>query len=437
MSIFRAYDIRGIYRKDLTNEIAFKIGKALGTFLKGGEEVCIAHDTRSGSKKIAKSFCSGLSSTGCDVTLLGLIATPILYFYAWKNRIFGSMITASHNPKEWTGFKFVKPNGSSFLDELQKLKEIFEKEDFLEGRGKISNKNPIPTYKSFIKKILGKVEGKVGIECFGGAGVSGIEVLEDLGLNIFPLHAKPDEKFFGFERPEPAGKNLKSLKNIVKKKKLDFGVAFDGDADRSVFIDDKGNELNGSTISAIFIEEILKKKKGKIILTADCASELKKIVEKFGGELIWWRVGHGFIEKKCIEEKALFAGEQSSHFYFNYIYPFSDGILATAHLAKILSERGEKLSKLVKKINLHPTEKIYINAKNDEKKNEIIEELKKEFPEAISMMDGIKIELNNIEWVLIRASQTLPEINICAEGKNKRRLKAIIEKYAKIVKEKL
>jgi phosphomannomutase len=437
MSIFRAYDIRGIYGKDLTNKIAFKIGKALGTFLNSKEEVCVAHDTRSGSKKIVKSFCSGLASTGCNVTLLGLIATPILYFHAWKNRIFGSMITASHNPKEWTGFKFVKPNGSSFLDELQKLREIFEKGKFLEGIGEISNKDPIPTYKNFIRKILGKVEGKVGIECFGGAGVSGIEILENLGLQIFPLHAKPDEKFFGFKRPEPVGKNLKNLKNIVKKKKLDFGVAFDGDADRSVFVDDKGNELNGSIISAIFAEEILKKKRGKIILTADCASELKKIVEKFGGELIWWRVGHGFIEKKCIEENALFAGEQSSHFYFNYIYPFSDGILATAYLAKILSERKEKLSKLVKKIKLRPTEKIYINTKNDDKKIEIIEKLKKEIPEAISMMDGIKIELNDIEWVLIRASQTLPEINICAEGRNKKRLKAIIEKYTKIVKEKL
>jgi phosphomannomutase/phosphoglucomutase len=437
MSVFKAYDIRGIYGKDLTNKIALKIGKALGTFLKGREEVCVGFDTRKGSKKITKSFCSGLASTGCNVTLLGLVATPILYFYAWKNRIFGSMITASHNPKEWTGFKFVKPNGSSFLDELQKLKEIFEKEDFLEGVGEISNKNPLPAYKNFIRKNLGKVEGRIGVECFGGAGVSGIEALEYLGLSIFPLHAESDENFFGFERPEPKGKNLKILKRIVRKEKLDFGVAFDGDADRSVFVDDRGNELNGSTISAIFIEEILKKRKGKVILTADCASELKKIAEKFGGELIWWRVGHGFIEKKCIEEKALFAGEQSSHFYFNYIYPFSDGILATAYLAKIISEKEEKLSEIVKKIKLHPTEKIYISVGNDEKKIKIIEKLKEEIPEAIDIMDGIKIELNEIEWVLIRASQTLPEINICAEGKNEERLKKIIGKYTKIVKKKM
>ncbi|MGC8812041.1 MAG: hypothetical protein ACP5O8_00420, partial [Candidatus Aenigmatarchaeota archaeon] len=207
--------------------------------------------------------------------------------------------------------------------------------------------------------------------------------------------------------------------------------------DRSIFVDDKGRELNGSMVSAIFIESFLKKKKGKVIATADCSSKLKKIAERLGGELIWWRVGHGFVERKCVEEKAIFAGEQSSHFYFNEFYPFSDGILATLLMAKILNKSKKKLSHFVDRIKLNPTEKLYINAENDEKKIKVIERLKLEFQNSLNLMDGIKIELDEEEWVLIRSSQTMPEINLCIEAKNEKRLKELVEKYSNIIKEKI
>lgn len=437
MNLFRAYDLRGVYPKEINEKVAKRVGKALGTFLGGRETVCVGFDTRLGSKRIFKSFCSGLTSTGCEVVSLGLLPSPVVYFYAWEKKIFGCVINASHNPKNWTGFKFIKPNGTSFLEEIEKFKEIFEDGKFLKGIGEFSEEDALTTYLIFLKKNFGNVKGSIVVECFGGAGVKGVEILKEIGLDTVGLHDKPDKNFFGFERPEPKGKNLRVLVKAVKKNKSDFGVAFDGDADRSVFVDDRGRELDGSTLSAIFAQAILKKKKGKIVLTADCASELKKIVEKFGGKLIWWRVGHSFIEKKCLEERALFAGEQSSHFYFNEFYPFSDGILSTVYLAKILAEKGERLSKIVDKIKLHPIEKIYINAGSDARKTRVVEEFRKEFPEAIDIMDGIKIELNRTEWVLIRASQTLPEINICAEGRTKARLKAIVNKYKKLVEEKL
>ncbi|MDI6798407.1 MAG: hypothetical protein QMD12_00175 [Candidatus Aenigmarchaeota archaeon] len=437
MSIFRAYDLRGIYGKDLTDEIALRVGRALGTFLRGSETVCIGFDTRFSSKKIFDCFSSGLVSTGCEVISLGLVPNPIVYFYAWENRIFGCYIGASHNPKEWGGFKMIEPDGTSFVEDVERVERIFNSGTFLKKKGRLErDKNAIEEYKRFFQKKFGILKNRIAVECFGGAGVKAVDIFKDFGLEVISLHGKPDGNFYGFERPEPKGENLKFLRETVKREKAEFGVAFDGDADRSVFVDNKGRELNGSVMSSIFIREILEKRKGKIILTADCASEIKKIVESLGGELIWWRVGHGFIEKKCLEEKALFAGEQSSHFYFNEFYPFSDGILATLYLAKILS-RGKKLSKLVDELKLHPTEKLYINAETDENKIRVIEELKKSFPKAIDIMDGIKIELNDIEWVLIRASQTLPEINLCAEGKNKNRLKEIVQKYSKLINQKL
>lgn len=440
MSVFRAYDIRGIYGKDLTDEVANKIGKALGTFLKGKETVYIGWDTRLSSTSIYNSFTSGLISTGCDVISLGLVPNPVAYFHAWKNKMFGCLISASHNPKEWNGFKMINPNGVSFVEEIRKIKEIFQNQKFLlsKEKGRIEKyKNTIEDYKNFLSENLGTVGGKIVVECFGGAGTAAIKIFNSLGLEVIGLHDKPDGNFYGFERPEPKGENLNLLKKIIKKERADFGIAFDGDADRSVFIDNKGRELNGSMMNYIFIESILNKEKGTIIITSDCASELEAVVEKNGGDLIWWRVGHGFIEKKCLEEKALFAGEQSSHFYFNNFYPFSDGILATLYLAKILNENRKKLSQLVDEIKLHPTEKLYIDAKTDEIKKRVMEEVRKEFPRVIDVMDGIKIKLNDIEWILIRESQTLPEINLCIEAMNEKRLKELVEKYSKIIKMKV
>lgn len=440
MSIFKTYDIRGVYGKDLTEEIALKIGKSLGTFLKGKGSVAIGWDTRFSSKEIFDSFSSGLASTGCKIVSLGLVPNPVLYFYAWKNKTFGCLISASHSPKEWNGFKIVKPNGVSFVEEIEKIKDIFDSGKFMVSKEKGSveyYKEAIEDYKNFLRKKIDTLKGKIVVDCFGGAGSVGINIFSNFGLEIIGLHDKPDSSFYGFNRPEPKGKNLETLKKIVKKEKADFGAAFDGDADRAIFVDNNGRELNGSIMNCIFIESVLKKKKGKIIATVDCASELKKLTQKYGGKLMWWRVGHGFIEQKCVDENALFAGEQSSHFYFNEFYPFSDGTLAILHLAKILNEKKKRLSELVDKIKLHPTEKIYINAENDEKKNRVIRNLKKEFPKALNTMDGIKIELNEIEWILIRASQTLPEINLCIEAKNKKRLKELLEKYSKIIKKEL
>ena len=437
MGIFRAYDIRGIYKKDLTENVMLNLGKALGTFLGGNKNVSVGYDTRMSSKKLFDSFSRGLTSTGCNVISLGMVPNPMVYFYARKNKIFGVIITASHNPKEWNGLKMIKPTGVSFVKEIEEIEKIFKYGNFIKGKGKIYKADVIDPYKKFLKSKFGFIRKRVVVECFGTVGVVALPILKDLGLNIISLHDKPDGKFFGFERPEPKGQNLNLIKKTVKREKADFGAAFDGDADRAVFIDDKGRELNGSIMNAIFVEYILKKRKGKIIITPDCASEIEKIIENLGGKTTWGRVGHGFIERRLSYEKALFAGEQSSHFYFNQFYPFSDGILAILYLAKILSEKGEKLSKIVDKIKLHPIEKIYINVRTDENKIKIIEKLKEKYPDALDMMDGIKIKLNDIEWVLIRASQTNPEINLCIEAKDENRLKELISKYSKIIRKEI
>jgi len=434
VSIFRAYDIRGIYGKDLTEELAFKIGKALGTFLKGRKTVAVGHDTRPSSPSLTQNIISGLISTGCNVIFLGLVPNPVAYFYAWKKKIFGCYITASHSPVEWNGVKIFKPNGLSFSDkEIKAIEKIVKSEKFIEGKGKVKNeKNPLRDYSKFLKEKIGKVKGKILIDFLGGAGSKVVFLLKDMGLDLIVLHEKPDASLYGFHKFESGEDILKLAIKNVKREDVDFGVALDCDGDRSFFIDPKGNLIDASLMCAIFIEDLLKKN-GKIVLTHDCASELEKLVKKKKGKLIWSRIGHNFIEKKVWEEKALFAGEESSHFYFNIFYPFSDGILSALYLCKILNKTGKRLDELVSQFKLNPIKKIYINASTDENKEKIVEKLRKKFSRAIDVGDGIKIKLNKSEWVLIRMSQTLPEINLCAEAMNEKRLEKIVEKYSKII----
>ncbi len=434
MSIFRAYDIRGIYGKDLTDEIALKIGKALGTFLKGRKTVAVGYDTRPSSPSLTKNIISGLISTGCNVIFLGIIPNPAAYFYAWKKKTFGCYITASHAPIKWNGVKLFKPNGLSFSDkEIKIIEKIVESERFLKGKGKVrKEKNPLKDYSKFLKDKIGKVKGKILIDFLGGAGSKAIPILRDMGLNLITLHEKPDASLYGFHKFE-AGNILNFAIKNVKKEKVDFGVALDCDADRSFFIDPKGDLIDPSIMCAIFIEDLLKRK-GKIVLTHDCASGLEKLVKKKNGKLVWSRIGHNFIEKKVWEERALFAGEESSHFYFNIFYPFSDGILSTLYLCKILNKTGKTLEELIKKVKLNPVKKIYINVVNDENKVKLIEKFREKFPKAIDVGDGVKVKLNKSEWVLIRLSQTLPEINLCAEARNEKRLREIVKKYSEIVR---
>lgn len=439
MSIFRAYDIRGIYGKDLTDEIALKLGKALGTFLKGKEDVCVGFDTRPSSPNLFNNFVFGLTSTGCNVISLGMVPNPLAYFFAWKNKIFGCHITASHNPVEWNGFKIFKPSGVSFIEEMKTVEDIFNSEKFIVGKeGKITKENNIiKDYAKFLKNKIGKVNGKIVVDFLGGAGVKATEIFKEIGLDIIPLHDKPDASLYGFHRLEPWGNLLNAVKKTVKKEKADFGVAFDCDADRSVFINSSGEYVDSSVINGIFIKNILKEREGKIIITFDCASELENFSKNLGGKLIRCRVGHSFIEEKVVKENALFAGEQSSHYYFNEIYPFSDGMLSTLYLSKILKETNKKFDELIKEIKFHPIEKLYIDAKTDKKKIEVVEKLRKKYPKSIDIMDGFKIELNDIEWVIIRASQTLPEVNLCIEARNKIRLKELTKKYSKIIRKEI
>ncbi len=440
-SFFHAYDIRGLVDAELNGETAERIGRAFGTIIKG-KPVVVGRDIRYSSRKIAPAFIKGLVSVGCHVTDIGECPSPVLFFNAFNLKQFGAMITASHNPAEYTGFKFVEPNGLSFLHQYEEMKRIYEQQQFISGNGSVKKSDGYSPYRDFLRSIL-KLNPKkkitVAVECLYASGAVIIPRLyEELGLDVIPVHAIPMPDF-NKQRPEPKGENLKELGSVITAKGADFGVALDGDCDRSVIVDDKGRELNGSISSAIFIKKILPQQpqgKRNAVITVDCNSELKPLAESLGGKLVWSDVGHSFIGKAVHDSSAVYGGEMSSHMWFEQ-YPFSDGFLTGLKMAEILSNGSEKLSQLADEVRFAPMIKEYVGCGTHELKEKVIAKLvaaaKKKHPNATLTRDGIKFFLNDLEWVMLRKSNNLPEVCIVIESRDDLRLKQLHNEYRKIV----
>jgi len=442
-----AYDIRGVYGKDLDETFAEKLGKALGTMFDGEAEISVGRDVRTSSLILQDYLIKGLISTGCDVCKIGFVPNPITYFHTFFNRkTAGIYVTASHNPPAYNGFKLIRSDGSSLrTKERNKLKAIFDSEKFIKGTGKYEeNNNALEQYREYLNERI-KIEKqlKLVVECFHGS-ISPLvpKFFQNFNLKIIKsLHAEPLGDFGGFN-PDPTYENVDQLRKDVVEKGAEFGVAFDGDGDRAVFVDNEGNFLSGGSMSILFAKEILNESnlKGKIIASIDCPSEIVAEVEKQGGEIVWSRIGHTFIEEEILKQNGLFAGELSSHFYFGNFYPFSDGILATLLLAKILSSKKNKLHNIMNTIKIYPTRKIYIDCGDHEKKNEVMKELEQELMKKydnINTLDGLKLSINKVEWVLIRPSNTTPAINLAIEARDNERLQQLQERFTRIIQNKL
>lgn len=434
--VFKAYDVRGIYGTELTDDKIELIGKAAGTIIGDTDEYVIGYDTRAHSPKVFESFTKGINGTGVDALSVGMMPNPVTYFSGFHNKLPGVYITASHNPPEYNGLKFFREDGSSYVHELQQLKDIIKSNNFKQkNHGHTAELDyGLIDYREYLARRI-QVEDKIKIvaECFSGSAATIVPyIFETFGIECIPIHNEIKGDFGGM-RPEPKGENLEALRKKVISEKADFGIAFDGDSDRGVFIDDKGNEHPASIPGFMFIKDILAKQKGLIVASMDCPSSISKAVQDNGGKLFWSRVGHGFIEEHLVKNNGLFAVEQSSHFYFNTFYPFSDGFLSALRMAEILSKSDKTFSETAEEIGQNPTEKIYINAGTHEIKNKAVEYLKTQYPDNIDAVDGFKIMLNDTEWVLIRISQNLPEVNLAVEAIDKQRLKELMAEYTKII----
>ena len=439
--IFRAYDIRGVYGVDLSEDLAKAIGLAYGTMLGNRGRVVVGRDVRLSGEALASATAEGLAEAGCDVMDVGLVTTPMSYFaVVHLNADGGIQVTASHNPPEWNGFKLIKKGGETLSAGagMEELRDMVLQGRFRKGerRGKIEK---IDILESYVEFITSKVEIerplKIAIDYSNGAAaISFPKIAERVGLKIEALNDVPDGRFPGHP-PEPREDTLKDLQDLVVKTRVDFGAGFDGDGDRVVFVDDKGRILSGDIALAIFVKHL--DKKGKVIFDVSSSSALREVIVEKGCEPIEMRVGRAFILNAVRELNAVMGGEKSDHFYFPELWGFDDACYAVLKMAEILIKSGKKLSELVDEIPHYPSIPITTFTCPDELKTKVVERIAKHYESLgmkVSRIDGVKAYFDD-GWVLIRPSNTMPQIKMTAEAKTEKRLKEIVDEAKKLITE--
>ena len=434
-NMFRMYDIRGVWEDDLTVESAELIGKAFGTYVrqKGIKDVLVGRDNRLSSRPIRDALIKGLTSTGCDVLDVGVLTTPAFYYSnVLYNYQAGMMITASHNPPQFNGFKVMVGPSTIYGDELKKLYYIAEKGEFEKGTGNVKYAYPINSYINMIKEKvkLGDRKLKVVVDCGNGTGSYFYpDVIYNLGCEVYPLYCESDPTFPN-HFPDPVKEeNLKDLIEEVKRVNADLGIAFDGDGDRIGVVDDKGNVIWGDMLMILYWREIMKKHPGAdAIVEVKCSQALVEEIERLGGKPIFFKTGHSLIKAKMKELGAVFTGEMSGHMFFaDEYYGFDDAAYAAARLLRILSNTDKSLSELLADVPKYPaTPEIRLEC-DDEKKFDVVKGVTEYFKEKgydIIDVDGARV-LFDEGWGLVRASNTGPELIVRCEAKTEEKLEAI------------
>jgi phosphomannomutase / phosphoglucomutase len=416
--IFREYDIRGVVDKDLTPDIVRTLGQGFGTHMAhlGKRELVVGRDGRLSSKTFEEVLIEGLISTGCDVVNIGLCPTPVYYFSIFHlNKDGGMMVTGSHNPPEFNGFKVSVEKNTTFGEEIQNLRRLIEKGEFKVGEGDVFHEDIIRPYQDYIKKNI-HIEKKMKVVIDAGNGTAGVvagSLLTDLGCEVEELYCEVDGRFpYHFPDPTIPG-NLKDLIDRVKKNQADVGIGYDGDADRIGVVDEQGNIIWGDQLMILFSREILKDKKGAtFVAEVKCSQNLFNDIEKHGGRAIMWRTGHSLIKEKMREEKAALGGEMSGHIFFaDRYFGYDDAIYASCRLMELLSRTDRKLSQLLSDVpKTYITPEIRVDCPDDIKfkvVENVKEALRKDYP--IIDVDGVRVKFED-GWGLVRASNTQPAL---------------------------
>lgn len=447
MSIFREYDIRGVYGQDLTEKIAEGIGSAFGTMIRrtGGKQVSLGYDVRLSTPALKAAFLSGLLPTGVHVIDIGECPTPVLYFSLYQLPVDGGiMITASHNPGEFNGFKLCRGKHTLFGDEIQQIKTMMDTHDFdhAEQKGELRvEADFLSMYSDYFYKQFGRFEKKkVVIDCGNGAAaLNAPELFKRLGCEVIPLFCEADGTFPNHHPDPTVPKNLEDLIATVKREKADLGIAFDGDGDRIGAVDEEGTIIWGDRLTLLFASDILKEHPGATIISEVKASQiLYDEITRMGGNGIMWKTGHSLIKSKMKETGALLAGEMSGHIFFaDRYFGYDDATYAACRLIEILIKGGSPLSSHFKNLpKSYVTPEIRVDCPDD-LKFEITEQCRAFFSKYFKTIDidGVRILLQD-GWGLIRASNTQPALVLRFEASTPERLaknREGIEKYLNVL----
>ena len=444
--LFGTNGIRGVANAELTPMIAIKIGSAIGTFFKRAQLI-VGHDARTSSPMLAKAVVSGLVATGCDVLLTGMAPTPALQYAVKNHRTAGAVIiTASHNPPEYNGIKVVWKDGIEISreQEIEIEKIYFNKKIRYAEWNKLGKTRELPgivnEYVEAIKthvNVSNIAKRNYHVVVDGANSVGSLAapfLLRDLGCKVTTINANIDGTFPG-RPPEPRPENLEKLALTVKAVAADLGVAFDGDADRSIFVDERGKIHWGDKTFALVEKFFLKENKGEKIVTPVSSSTLvKDIADAYGGKLVWTKVGSVTVSQTMKKLKAKLGGEENGGIFYAPHNAVRDGSMATALILDIMAKTGQKLSKLLDALPKYFLEKGKTECP-EELKEKVLRGLARQFKDMnISTVDGIKIWFGDKSAILIRPSGTEPIYRLYAEAKTPQGASKLIREYSSKLK---
>ena len=459
-SIFREYDIRGVVGHDITPEVAEAIARGYAVYLRrssspspllggegapaprpsgargaGGEggrlpapvsriPVVVGRDNRESSLWIRDSVVRGLAASGCDVVDIGTVITPVFYFARVHDGIDGGvMITASHNPPEFNGFKLAHGFGTIYGDEIQAVRRLAEAGENVSGRGVVDERDIVPAYRKMLKQkiTLGPRRLRVVLDCGNGtASLIAPQVLEDLGVDLVRLYSDSDPRF-PHHHPDPVQpENLRDLIVTVRREHADVGIGLDGDGDRIGVVDDRGSIIWGDTLMILFWREILPRHPGAVgIVEVKCSQSLYEEIARLGGRPMFYKTGHSLIKAKMKELDAIFTGEMSGHMFFaDEYYGYDDAVYAAARLLRILSHTERPLSALLADVpRYYATPEIRVDCP-DEAKFDVVRQVTEDLKRNLTVIDvdGARAIFDD-GWGLIRASNTQPALVLRAEAK--------------------
>jgi phosphomannomutase/phosphoglucomutase len=431
-----------VVNKDLNEEFVFELGRAIGTYALQNDvkTMTIGRDCRLSSDSYHSFLINGLNSCGIDTIDIGLCATPMLYFSIRNLNIDGGvMVTGSHNPPEFNGFKICIGNDTIYGENIQQLRKIMESRKYATGLGSNQSRDVSVDYENYLFENV-KINKKLKIIVDGGNGVGGhfaLPLLQRFGCDVTGIYCEPDGRF-PHHFPDPTvEENLKELIKQVTEKKFDLGIAFYGDADRIGVISDKGEIIWGDKLLLLFSRYILREKPNSVIIgEVKCSQVLYDDIKKHSGRSIMWKAGHSLIKAKMKEEeKAVLGGEMSGHIFFaDRYFGYDDAIYAAIRLLEILSQTGEKLSSLLADVpQTFATPEIRIDCPDD-KKAAVVHKIKKHFQDTpgIIDIDGVRIPFEG-GWALVRSSNTQPVIVLRFEASSAKNLQLIRNRVEKLL----
>jgi phosphomannomutase/phosphoglucomutase len=440
-TIFRKYDIRGIVDEDLTDEVVENIGRAFGSKLKreGRTTHVIGHDCRTSSERFRDALIKGLTGSGCDVINIGMVPTPVQYFAIQHFKADGGiMITGSHNPANYNGFKMCRGAMPLFDQEILEIRDMIKANDFETGEGQVRNEEIIETYINTIADII-KLKRPLKVIVDAGNGVAGLvapELYRRLGCEVKEMFTKPDGSFPN-HHPDPTVKeNLPQLIEEIGKGGYDFGIGFDGDGDRIGIINSDGSMLYGDQILNVLARELLSRKPGSpIIFDVKCSQNLVNDIKKHGGEPVMCKTGHSFIKEEMKKINAPIAGEMSGHIFFNdRFFGFDDATYAGARLLEIAAASHQNFVEMLSDLpEVYNTPEIKFPIP-EEKKFEAVDKITAYFKEKHDTIDidGARVDFGD-GWALARASNTTPYIILRFEAQSEERLEEIQKSFTEVV----